>query len=178
MSGPPRPVEPPGGMFPLPFLGGGALPPPALLGFLSEIMTAEAIMGGAPGSLARVVIRLDDEPPSFEPPSKVVFESYKPEEEKWEDKHTKTKCKICMEDEKVVQCVFEPCGHACACRSCAEKLLANRGKCPICNTKTTGCFKYRKQILVQDDHDEEDKEEKGGVRTRGGEKKRVKHSGK
>lgn len=122
-------------------------------------------MGGGPGSLSNVVYIVD-----AEPPSKVVFESYKPEEEKWDDKQTNAKCKICMEDDKVVQCVFEPCGHACACRSCSEKLLSKRGKCPICNTKVTGCFKYRKQILVQDDHDEDEKE---GVRTRGGEKKRT-----
>lgn len=175
----PRPMGPPGrssssgGIPSIPILGGGILPSTSLLSVISEVMTTEAILGGGPGSLANVYIA------DAEPSSRVVFESYKPGEEKWEDKHTKTKCKICMEDDKVVQCVFEPCGHACACRSCSEKLLAKRGKCPICNTRTTGCFKYRKQILVQDDYDEDDKEdEKVGVRTRGGEKKRTRRDKK
>lgn len=163
----------------VPDLDGGFLPSLPLLEMVSNMMTAEAIRQGGgrrqgrmENGLPHFMLTVRSVPPS-EPPSRVVFESYKPGEETWEDKHTKTKCKICMEDEKVVQCVFQPCGHACACRSCAEKLLSHRGKCPICNTVTTSCFKYRKQILVQNDDDEEDK---GREHESGGEKKRVRRS--
>ena len=53
------------------------------------------------------------------------------------------KCAICLEGK--IDHVFTPCGHMCACRSCAEELMDKdkqraRGKwggatCPICTVK-------------------------------------------
>lgn len=38
-------------------------------------------------------------------------------------------CKICMEQPHTH--AFEPCGHVC-CDGCADRLLAQRGRCPWC----------------------------------------------
>jgi len=39
-------------------------------------------------------------------------------------------CKICMD--KTVECAIMPCGHACACYSCARYMYFTMAKCPIC----------------------------------------------
>ena len=41
-------------------------------------------------------------------------------------------CKICLDDDVAV--VFLPCGHLCACVSCAPSLR----QCPVCRTKIQG----------------------------------------
>lgn len=145
------------------------MPSPAILNMLSNAMTSQAF-----GMVPEAVIVISQEGAPLAP-RRIVFESYKPSEEEWKDKHTKTSCKICMENDQVVQCVFEPCGHACACRKCSERLLRQKGDCPICRKEVTGVFKYRKQILVQDDDDDLEEDE-AKERSRGGEKKRVRKS--
>ena len=44
-------------------------------------------------------------------------------------------CKMCLDKE--CSTVFLPCGHMCACDSCAEKVQ----KCPICNGPIRGTVK-------------------------------------
>ena len=28
---------------------------------------------------------------------------------------------------------FVPCGHACCCKGCGEKIMASSRRCPMCN---------------------------------------------
>ena len=46
-------------------------------------------------------------------------------------------CKICRDE--LSNCVFEPCKHLVCCYKCFEKI--EDGKCPICRTSFTTCFK-------------------------------------
>jgi hypothetical protein len=51
--------------------------------------------------------------------------------DKWDgpfplEKDSKTRCKICMEED--IQTAFVPCGHAATCWKCNTKV----GKCPVC----------------------------------------------
>lgn len=41
-------------------------------------------------------------------------------------------CIICME--KPSDAVFEPCGHAIACSSCAARVVAKSSSCPMCRS--------------------------------------------
>ena len=44
-------------------------------------------------------------------------------------------CVVCWEAEAGV--VFQPCGHACTCMSCAESFLASGVCCPMCRAQIT-----------------------------------------
>ena len=48
-----------------------------------------------------------------------------------------TECVICMEvDADGIGMAFVPCGHACCCRACGEKIMASTRRCPMCNAET------------------------------------------
>lgn len=96
---------------------------------------------------------------SAHPPRQIQFENYKDidDDEKWDPITTAT-CKICH-DQKI-QCVFQPCGHACSCRNCAKTTLENKDLCPICREQVDQVSKYRKQILITDDEEEHAEQEK------------------
>jgi hypothetical protein len=44
-------------------------------------------------------------------------------------------CVVCFEKE--IEYAFQPCGHKCACKSCAMMTLQKFGRCPCCRTKCT-----------------------------------------
>ncbi|KAL7552641.1 hypothetical protein ACHAWF_015869 [Thalassiosira exigua] len=44
-------------------------------------------------------------------------------------------CAICFEAPRTH--IFVPCGHACACKSCAAAVMVMNKKCPICNKRAT-----------------------------------------
>jgi hypothetical protein len=48
-------------------------------------------------------------------------------------------CSICMNDAK--DHAFIPCGHLCACASCAKAVIADSGLCPICRATTSSFLK-------------------------------------
>lgn len=61
--------------------------------------------------------------------NKLKFLAPEPEPEPCDDPHQKM-CTACY-----VQCVnavIIPCGHACMCMSCAKRVQAGQGTCPIC----------------------------------------------
>jgi len=57
-----------------------------------------------------------------------------PEEEEAppvQDEEPTTTCKVCLEQE--IRCVLRPCGHACLCTDCRDRLAQEPDpKCPIC----------------------------------------------
>jgi hypothetical protein len=44
-------------------------------------------------------------------------------------------CCVCLDSERT--CVFVPCGHKCACRGCADAIMATEQNCPLCRTACT-----------------------------------------
>ena len=42
-------------------------------------------------------------------------------------------CLICMSCDR--DAVFAPCGHYCACETCANTIRSTQGKCPMCRTR-------------------------------------------
>jgi len=51
-------------------------------------------------------------------------------------KETERKLNVCAVDlENPVNTVFLPCKHACACKGCAERLLKEKSRCPMCQGK-------------------------------------------
>jgi len=58
--------------------------------------------------------------------------TFEPEPEPCNDPHQKM-CTVCM-----IQCVntvLVPCGHACMCKGCANRVFEGRVKCPICQQR-------------------------------------------
>lgn len=51
-------------------------------------------------------------------------------------------CKICMEDGKIAETVFVPCGHLIGCVKCASNLAGN--KCPMCRKQISKAIKVFK----------------------------------
>ena len=41
-------------------------------------------------------------------------------------------CSVCMDEQK--NCAFVPCGHLTVCFVCANEILEQNGKCPLCRT--------------------------------------------
>ena len=141
-----------------------------LAGVMTEMLMGSLIGDGATFHIVTTEQRREEK--------KIVFEDYKDTDEKDWGRLTNVSCKICQETDAVVQCVLHPCGHACACRECAKKLLSRKDECPFCRTVVTEVTKYRKQILVtDDDDDEEEKQEQKGSK-RGGERKRTRRNPK
>ena len=58
----------------------------------------------------------------------------RPGTDTYENQHLGT-CVICFG----TPCthIFIPCGHACACKSCSDKVMHRNRKCPICNESST-----------------------------------------
>ena len=50
--------------------------------------------------------------------------------------HDDTDCVICMDDVKCT--IFVPCGHCLCCENCAETIVLQFGKCPVCSTLVDG----------------------------------------
>ena len=55
------------------------------------------------------------------------------------DQNTDDSCVVCME--APAQMSFQPCGHAIACKSCAEKICAKTNECPLCRSCLQGVMK-------------------------------------
>ena len=48
------------------------------------------------------------------------------------------KCVVCLEAERAI--ILLNCGHVCACVDCAEKLVINYNRCPVCRADIMGAL--------------------------------------
>lgn len=56
-------------------------------------------------------------------------------------------CLVCLDALRDWQMV--PCGHAAACKSCAQQLQQHQLPCPVCRAPVTGlCYKQFQQTFV------------------------------
>ncbi|XP_034307601.1 uncharacterized protein [Magallana gigas] len=65
-----------------------------------------------------------------------------PETKSSKEESDSDECKICMEDGKIAETVFVPCGHLIACVKCASNLAGN--KCPMCRKQISKAIKVFK----------------------------------
>jgi hypothetical protein len=49
------------------------------------------------------------------------------------------KCNICWDNEKTH--AFYPCGHQCACESCAHAIMDDTAVCPMCQSNVEGSMR-------------------------------------
>jgi hypothetical protein len=66
-------------------------------------------------------------------PKKAKKKNYKqPKPAQPQDLPGPEQCTICADS--IVTTVFSPCGHSVACNDCAQRIMSDTGKCPICRT--------------------------------------------
>lgn len=52
------------------------------------------------------------------------------------EKTDDTECSVCMAEENVA--AFAPCGHQCVCMACAQRVMEQNRRCPVCREPCTG----------------------------------------
>lgn len=61
------------------------------------------------------------------------------ETRKGDDQHATDECCVCLDALK--EFMFAPCGHRCACETCARDVMRTTKECPMCRAEASSIFK-------------------------------------